>query len=443
MSLNLYDITQALKKIEDNRMLNMEILKSSLEEALIKAFKRHVQNQDVEAKVDFNEQTGQIKLYYLRNITEDVYDNSLEICLADAKKIDENAVDGGILAQEVDIDDFSRNAVVLAKNVMKQKIREAEKQSVYEKYIGKINQLVVGTIETVKDNFILINLDKTLALLPKSNQNPKDDGKLKYGQKIRVLITNVNRETKGAQILVSRSHPLFVQRLMEREIPEMAQGIIEVKRISRIAGERTKVAISSNDPNINAIGTCVGKNQTRINAVIREIYGEKIDIFEYDQDAKKLCIDALSPAKVVGVIVKENDMLTAIVEDDSLSLAIGRQGKNVKLAAKIVGRSIDIVTVSKATEEGIYPIKESVETVKKVHYNKEAREKLETIELVDDSSDGVVVELYSKNKVSELSDYDQEELNNKLYDEENEIYYDENSWIDDDIDFSEFDDFYE
>lgn len=236
---------------------------------------------------------------------------------------------------------------------MKQKIREAEKQIVYEEYCDKVEEMITGTIETVEEKFCIVNIGKTLAMMPKNQQMPNE--KYREGERIRVVIIEVNKETKGAQVLVSRADATLVKRLFEKEVPEIYQGIIEIKAIAREAGERTKMAVYSHNENIDPIGACIGPRGQRVQVVIDELHGEKIDIFEWSEDVSELIKNALSPAEVLGVIPSEEKKggLLVIVPDHQLSLAIGKRGKNARLAVKLTGRKIDIKAESEVNEAGI------------------------------------------------------------------------------------------
>lgn len=244
-------------------------------------------------------------------------------------------------------------AVVLAKNVMKQKIREAEKALVYEEYCDKVDEMVLGTIETVEEKFVIVNIGKTFAMMKKSAQIPTEH--YKEGDNILVVITEVNKETKGAQVLVSRATPVFVRRLFEREVPEIYNGIIEIKAIARDPGERCKIAVYSHNENIDPIGACIGPRGSRVQTIIEELNGEKIDIFEWSDNISELIANALSPSVGVAVIPNENvkDGLIVVVPDNQLSLAIGKRGKNARLAVKLTNHKIDIKSESEMQELGI------------------------------------------------------------------------------------------
>lgn len=343
----------AMQAIETDRKLSKEVVVDALQEALAKAFRKHIEIPDALVRVDVNEKSGDIKVYQQRLIVENVEDDELEISLEDAKRVNQELELGGVVEEEVSIADLGRAAVILAKNVMKQKIREAEKLVVYEEYCDKVEEMVMGTIESVEEKFCVVNIGKTLALMPKNQQIPNE--RYREGEMIRVVITEVNKETKGAQVLVSRGDATLVKRLFEKEVPEIFQGIIEIKAIAREAGERTKMAVYSHNENIDPIGACIGPRGQRVQVIIDELGGEKIDIFEWSEDVTELIKNALSPAEVLAVIPSEERKggLLVVVPDNQLSLAIGKRGKNARLAVKLTGNKIDIKAETDVDAAGI------------------------------------------------------------------------------------------
>ena len=351
--MKLKDFMAAMQAIETDRKLSKEVVVDALQEALAKAFRKHIEIPDALVRVDVNEKSGDIKVYQQRLIVENVEDDELEISLEDAKRVNQELELGGVVEEEVSIADLGRAAVILAKNVMKQKIREAEKLVVYEEYCDKVEEMVMGTIESVEEKFCVVNIGKTLALMPKNQQIPNE--RYREGEMIRVVITEVNKETKGAQVLVSRGDATLVKRLFEKEVPEIFQGIIEIKAIAREAGERTKMAVYSHNENIDPIGACIGPRGQRVQVIIDELGGEKIDIFEWSEDVTELIKNALSPAEVLAVIPSEERKggLLVVVPDNQLSLAIGKRGKNARLAVKLTGNKIDIKAETDVEAAGI------------------------------------------------------------------------------------------
>lgn len=346
MELNYKNMLKALALVEDEKNISEEVILDALKEAMAKAYKKNAELQDIDVVAEINEKKKTIDLYQNYTVVasdDDVEDDELEIGLAEAKEYDANAQVGGIIRRPVEMTEMSRAAVSIAKNVLRQKIREAEKVSVYNEYIDKKDDMVLGEVESVKDKFVLVNLGKATALMPRSAQIPNE--RLREGQQIRVVIKEVNKETKGSQVLVSRADPMLVKRLFEKEVPEIYDGTVEIKAIAREVGDRTKMAVISHNPDVDPIGACIGPKGQRVQRIIEELKGEKIDIFTYSDDLTELVKNALAPASVIAVIPQSDaHNLLVIVEEDQLSLAIGKRGKNARLAVKLINRNIDIKT---------------------------------------------------------------------------------------------------
>ena len=360
MKLKVESLANALQGIESNHQLDPAIVEDALKEALTKAYQKQMKAhskqtelRDVQVKVEIV--NGIVHIYQVREVMndDDITDDELEISLEEAKAIDPRAQIGDTIDEEVDFTQFDRAAVLLAKNVMKQKIREAEKQQVYEEYCDKVNEMVSGVVETVEDKFIIVDIGKTYAIMKKGDQIPTEQ--YTEGQRLNVVITEVNKETKGAQVAVSRATPVFVRRLFEKEVPEIYNGIIEIKAIARDPGERCKIAVLSHNENIDPIGACIGPRGARVQAIINELNGEKIDIFEWSDNIATLIANALSPSEGIAVIPndKVKDGLIVVVPDNQLSLAIGKRGKNARLAVKLSNHKIDIKSQSEMEELGI------------------------------------------------------------------------------------------
>ena len=351
MEIKYTQLLNAIRGVEDDKNVPENIVLEALTEAVAKAFKKDSELQDIEVKAEINKKSKTIDIYQYYNVVEEVEDDELEISLEDAKKIDSNAELGGQVREKKEITSMSRAAASLAKNVFRQKIREAEKVAVYNEYIDQKDEMVIGTVESVKDKFTLISLGKTVALLSKSAEIPHE--KLIEGQSIRVVITDVQKETKGSQVLVSRADATLVKRLFEKEVPEIYQGVVEIKSIAREAGERTKMAVLSHNPDVDPIGSCIGPRGSRVQKIIDELHGEKIDIFQWSDDITELVKNALAPAEIISVLPGQDDnSLLVIVSEDQLSLAIGKRGKNARLAVKLTGHKIDIKTRQELEEMG-------------------------------------------------------------------------------------------
>lgn len=350
--MNIKDLVKALGEIEDNRMITNDIVVEALSEGLVKAYRKHCGDPDALVRVEIDTQDGNIKVFHQFKVVSEVMDDALEISVEDAQLDNPELKLDDFYEVPVDISEFGRSTVTLVKNVMLQKIKEASKQIVYDEYIDKLQDLVYGTVQSVEDKFCLVDLGKTLAMMPKSAQMPTE--RYVEGQRIRVVITDVTKDSKGAQVLVSRTDANLVKRLFEQEVPEIYQGIIEIKAIAREAGERTKMAVISHNPSIEPVGACIGPRGSRVNVVIDELKGEKIDIFEWSENLVELVKNALKPAAVIGVLPTEDERsLTVIVDESQLSLAIGKRGKNARLAVKLTGRKIDIKTKSEMEQAGV------------------------------------------------------------------------------------------
>lgn len=355
MQLDYRKMLKALSAVEEQRNIPETVILEALKEAMAKAYKKDAELSDIDVVAEINEKKKTIDLYQNYTVLEsddDVQDDELEIGLAEAKEFDPKAEVGGTIRRPIEVEGLSRAAVSIAKNVMRQKIREAEKGAVYDEYKDKKDEMVLGVIESVKDKFTLVNLGKTVALMPHSAHIPHEY--LREGDTIRVVITAVNKETKGSQVLVSRADAMLVKRLFEKEVPEIYNGVVEIKAIARDAGERTKMAVLSHNPDIDPIGACIGPRGQRVGNIIEELNGEKIDIFEYSNDVSELVKNALSPAVVTAVLPGQDDnSLLVIVDSAQLSLAIGKRGKNARLAVKLTNHKIDIKTREEIIESGM------------------------------------------------------------------------------------------
>ncbi len=417
--MNLKDLLKAMQSIEEDRKVSKDIVVEALKEALAKAYRKHIDIPDVLVYVDINEASGDIKVYQQYNVVEEVEDDELEISLEDAKAVKADIQVGELFNREVSIANLGRAAALLAKNVMKQKIREAEKLAVYEEYIDLLDEMVFGLIESVEEKFVVVNLGKTMAIMPRAAQIPNEV--YREGQNIRVLITECNNQTKGgAQVLVSRADANLVRRLFEKEVPEIYDGVVEIKAIAREAGERTKMAVYSSNKEVDPIGACIGPRGSRVQVVIDELKGEKIDIFEWSDNIQELIKNALAPAQVLTVLPTEDKRsLLVVVEDNQLSLAIGKKGKNARLAVKLTGMKIDIKTKSDVEELGIdwkSKMMEFAAEQKRIADEKAAQEYLakhvglvEDEEVVEQVVDEIIDEIVEENEFEEVEETKVEE----------------------------------
>ena len=303
-------------------------------------------------RVEINEKTGKIRLYEIKHVVDDVNDEDYELSLEEAQMINPKYQVGDEVVTEVDPEVFGRLAAIQTKQLLKQKIREAEKETLYNEYVDKKDDIITGIVDRVEERFAIINIGRTGALLPLNQQIPGE--KIYEGQHLKVYVSDVERNTKGTHIGVSRTEPGLVKRLFEMEVPEIFDGTVEVKSVSREAGDRSKIAVYASKENIDPIGACVGPKGNRVRNVVNELNGEMIDIIEWNENPAIFISHALSPSEVVCVDVNEKEHTAlVIVPDNQLSLAIGKRGQNARLAVRLTGWKIDIKSVSEANEEGI------------------------------------------------------------------------------------------
>ena len=368
---------EAAEQLEREKGISKDVLVNSLYDALVAAYKKHIKDKDatnVEAILD--EQAGEIGVFRAKVVVENVEDENTEISLSDAKEIDEDVELDDEVKIEVTPENFGRVAAQSAKQVITQRIREAERKMVLDEFMAKKNTLITGIIQRRTDRAVIVNIGKTDAIMPQREQIPGEY--YKPGNRIRVFVLDVKETSKLPQVIVSQAHAEIVRELFELEVPEIEDGIIEIKSIAREAGFRTKLAVWSNDPSVDSVGACIGPRGTRIQTIVGELKNEKIDIVRYSEDPVEYIVNALSPARIISVdiLADEEDRHEAfvIVPDDQLSLAIGREGQNVRLAHRLTGWKIDIKSQSQAQELE----KRSVETdytqqepVEETDYNEE------------------------------------------------------------------------
>ncbi|MCD8011152.1 MAG: transcription termination factor NusA [Lachnospiraceae bacterium] len=346
------ELLDALNVLEKEKDISKEALLEAIENSLLTACKNHFGKAD-NVKVSIDHETCDYELYAELTVVEEVEDPVLEISLEDARKIRASYELGDIVRRDIQSKEFGRIATMNAKNVILQKIREEERKSVYDHFIAKEHEIVTGIVQRYIGRNISIDLGKADAML---NENEQVRGEeYKPTDRIKVLILEVRDTTRGPRILVSRTHPELVKRLFEAEVTEIQQGIVEIKAISREAGSRTKMAVWSNDPNVDPVGACVGVNGSRVNSIVDELRGEKIDIINWSDNSAELIENALSPAKVICVLADDDERTAqVIVPDYQLSLAIGKVGQNARLAARLTGYKIDIKSETQARESGLF-----------------------------------------------------------------------------------------
>ena len=347
------ELMEALDLLEKEKDISKETMMDAIENSLINACKNHFGKAD-NIKVIMDRESCDYSLYQEKTVVEEVEDPIEEISLAEAKMIKSVYELGDIVQIPVESKSFGRIATQNAKNLILQKIREEERKVVYDQYFEKSKDIVTGIVQRYVGKNISINLGKADAMLTENEQVKGED--LKPTERIKLYVVEVKNTTKGPKILVSRTHPELVKRLFESEVTEVKDGIVEIKSIAREAGSRTKIAVWSNDPDVDPVGACVGLNGARVNAIVEELRGEKIDIINWNENPALLIENALSPAKVISVAADPDEKTASvIVPDYQLSLAIGKEGQNARLAARLTGYKIDIKSETQAIESGELP----------------------------------------------------------------------------------------
>lgn len=344
------ELLEALNILEKEKNISKDILLEAIETSLVTACKNHFGKSD-NVKVDMNPETCEYHVFQGKTVVEEVEDPVMEISLANAKMINSRYELGDMVNIEIKSKEFGRIATQNAKNVILQKIREEERKILCDEYYSKEKDIVTGIVQRYMGRNVSINLGKVDAVL---TENEQVRGEVfQPTERIKLYILEVKSTSKGPKILVSRTHPELVRRLFESEVTEVKSGIVEIKSIAREAGSRTKIAVYSNDPNVDAVGACVGMNGARVNAIVNELRGEKIDIITWNDNPAMLIENALSPAKVISVIADaEEKSAKVVVPDYQLSLAIGKEGQNARLAARLTGFKIDIKSETQAREAG-------------------------------------------------------------------------------------------
>lgn len=350
------ELLDALDRLEKEKGISRDVIVEAIEAALVSAYKRNF-NQAQNVRTDFNLTTGTMHVYARKEVVDEVFDSRLEIAIEEARKINPNYEIGDIVEIEVTPKEFGRIAAQTAKQVVTQRVREAERGIIYEEFVDRKDDIMTGIVQRKDNRYVYVSLGKTEALLPVHEQMQNEQ--YNHNDRMKVYITKVEKTTKGPQIFISRSHPNLLKRLFELEVPEIYEGIVEIKSVAREAGDRSKVSVWSDNPDVDPVGSCVGPKGSRVQAVVDELNGEKIDIVKFSKDPVEFVANALSPSKVLDVIVNEEEKSTVvIVPDYQLSLAIGKRGQNARLAAKLTNWKIDIKSESDARELGIYPREE-------------------------------------------------------------------------------------
>ena len=369
------EMLEAFATLEKTKGIKQDVIVEAIKAALVAAYKKNY-NQATNVIVEFDERKGDFKLMTEKTVVEEVHDERLEISLKDALTINRAYELGDKIRFEVAPKNFGRIAAQTAKQVIMQHLREAERNHIIDEYSQYEDELITGTVERRDNRFVYVKIGNVEAVMPRNDQMPGES--YNPQDQIRVLVTHVGSDSKGAQITVSRTAPDTVKRLFEQEVPEIYDGTVEVVSIAREAGDRTKIAVKSNDPNIDPVGTCVGQRGARVQNVVNELDGENIDVVKYEEDPSDYIANALNPAEVIAVQFGDEDnekSALVIVPDYQLSLAIGKKGQNVRLAARLTGYKIDI-----RPESEVEFVDESSDQAEKEN------EQAETADSVEDSS---------------------------------------------------------
>ena len=354
------ELFQAITYLEEEKGISKDTLLEALEAALISAYKKNFKDAG-DVHVIFDEDKGTMKLYERKTVVEEIEDDSTEISLEDAQAIDLGYSMDDVVDIEITPKEFGRIAAQAAKQVVTQRVREAERGVIYNEYVDREDDVMTGIIQRIDDHAVYVDLGKIEARLDRSEQIPTEQYHIH--DRIKVYVKKVDNGTRGPSIDISRANPGLLKRLFEMEVPEIYDGIVEIKSISREPGDRSKIAVYAHDEEIDPVGSCVGPKGQRVGAIVNELNGENIDIIEWSEDPVVYVSNALSPSKVIDVIVNEEEKeTTVIVPDYQLSLAIGKRGQNARLAARLTGWKIDIKSESVAKEEGLLSEEQTEET---------------------------------------------------------------------------------
>ena len=370
----------AFNEVVEDRQLSREVILEALESAMVSAYRRAVNTSNaqlIEAKVDLD--TGEVSIYAEKEVVEDVQNEQTEVLLSEAKKVEPEAELGDMVVVESTPEDFGRVAAQTARQVIQQRIREAEREIQYNYFIKQVGEIVSGVVQAVSSRAATIGLDKKAeGIMLRKDMIPRE--RLRVHDRIRCLIYDVKESGRGPQIYLSRAHSKFLRRLLENEVPEIYHGIVEIRSIAREPGQRAKVAVAATQQGIDPVGACVGVRGVRIQAIVRELSDEKIDVIEWSNDAPSFIAKAISPARVVGVYLSETEedgkTATVVVPEDQLSLAIGRDGQNARLAAKLTGWRIDIKSQVEAAGEALKKLEEDPQYAEMAVREADAMEKI-------------------------------------------------------------------
>ena len=399
---------EATEQLEREKGISKEVIINSLCDALVAAYKKQIKDKEVtNVEAIFDESSMEIGVFRTKVVVENVEDEDLEISLKDAQEIDDEVELEDEVKIEVTPEDFGRIAAQSAKQVITQRIREAERKLILDEFLEKKGTLTTGIIQRMENRNVIVNIGKTDAIMPPREQIPGEY--YKSGNRIRIFVLNVKETNKMPQVLVSHAHPEIVRELFELEVPEIEDGIVEIKSISREARHRTKIAVWSNDPDVDSVGACIGPRGSRIQTIVNELKNEKIDIVRYSPDPVEYIVSALSPARIlsVDILADDEDAKEAfvVVPDDQLRLAIGRDGQNVRLAHKLTNWKIDIKSQSQA---------EAMESQPQPSMNK-------VVEEVEEEVEDIIVEEDEDNIIEEEYGIDEEDMVSEAVEETEEV----------------------
>ncbi len=348
------DLFAAIESLEKEKGISKEVLFEALEVALVSAYKRNFQSASA-VNVTLDRETGDIKVFSELKVVEEVESDQTEVSLYEARVYDPHCQLGDTVEMEVTPQEFGRIAAQTAKQVVIQRIREAERELIYENFVDRTEEVITGLVRRFEQRNVIVDLGRTEAVLPVEEQIPHE--RYRQGERVKAFILDVKKTTKGPQIIVSRTHTGFLKRLFEMEVPEIYEGIVEVKAAAREAGHRSKLAVISHNQDIDPVGACVGPKGSRVQAISNELKGEKIDIIKWSEETEEYIGNALSPAKVASVMINyEEKTASVVVPDNQLSLAIGKEGQNARLAARITGWKVDISSETQYTEKSLSAI---------------------------------------------------------------------------------------
>ncbi len=383
------ELFEAIDLLEKEKGISKEILFEALEIALVSAYKRNFQNAPA-VRVVLDRVTGEIQVFSQLKVVDEVESDQQEVNLYEARVYDPHCQIDDLIEMEVTPKEFGRIAAQTAKQVIIQRIREAERELIYENYVDRVEEVITGIVRRFEQRNVIIDLGRTEAVLPVEEQIPHE--RYKQGERVKAYIVEVKKTTKGPQVIVSRTNNGFLKRLFEMEVPEIYEGIVEIKAVAREAGNRSKLAVFSNNKDIDPVGACVGPKGNRVQTISSDLKGEKIDIVKWSEETEEYIGNSLSPAKVSSVYINtEENSASVVVPDNQLSLAIGKEGQNVRLAAKITGWKIDIASETQHTEKSLSAIglNDDAETIE------------ENIEDAEESIDENINEVESSEEVND------------------------------------------